>query len=190
MFGLLRLELGPNVSWNVSTCNRRSPLEIVLLKASLTKERASFLFLTNTETPLPFFYSVSSSFLLYFSNSFWSTVRTLPNQRRSGYIRPASGSVGLSFIFFKFGLALYMLILLIVAFVLNCEPAFPPAGSGLFGFVEAADFVNADPLPLDFEDLAAMNFLFLSENFCILFDFVVFVMFLLKYFNSDKKNYL
>ena len=37
-----------------------------------------------------------------------------------------------------------MLILLIVAFVLNCEPAFPPAGSGLFGFVEAADFVNAD----------------------------------------------
>jgi hypothetical protein len=35
-----------------------------------------------------------------------------------------------------------------------------------------------------------MNFLFLSENFCILFDFVVFVMFLLKYVNSDKKNYL
>ena len=56
-----------------------------------------------------------------------------------------------------------MLILLIVAFVLNCEPAFPPAGSGLFGFVEAADFVNADPLPLDFEDLAYKSFSYASR---------------------------
>jgi hypothetical protein len=40
-----------------------------------------------------------------------------------------------------------MLSLLMVAFVLNCEPGFPPDGSGLFGFVLADVFLKADPFP-------------------------------------------
>ena len=55
------------------------------------------------------------------------------------------GSVGLSFIFFILGLAMYIFNLFIVALVLNCDPAFPPAGSGLLGFVLAALFENEDP---------------------------------------------
>jgi len=54
-----------------------------------------------------------------------------------------------------------MLSLLIVALVLNCEPAFPPAGSGLLGFVLALDFLKALPL-VSRAYLAAMYFLFFS----------------------------
>ncbi len=50
---------------------------------------------------------------------------------------------------------MYMFNLLIVALVLNYDPAFPPAGSGLFGFVLAADFENEEPF-YDFAALAAM----------------------------------
>ena len=43
-----------------------------------------------------------------------------------------------------------MLSLLIVAFDLNYEPALPPEGSGLFGFVEALLLEKADPFLPDF----------------------------------------
>jgi hypothetical protein len=49
----------------------------------------------------------------------------------------------------------YIFNLLIVAFVLNYDPALPPAGSGLFGFVLAADFVNEEPF-YNFAAFAAM----------------------------------
>jgi len=49
----------------------------------------------------------------------------------------------------------YIFNLFIVAFVLNYDPAFPPAGSGLLGFVLAADFEKEEPF-YDFAALAAM----------------------------------
>ena len=71
-------------------------------------------------------------------------------------MRPAFGSVGAYFIFFKSGFALYILRRVIVALVRNWDPAFPPAGSGLFGLVLAADFLIAEPFPLEAEALAAI----------------------------------
>tara|TARA_B110000285_G_C15087822_1_gene597225 strand:+ start:1508 stop:1681 length:174 start_codon:yes stop_codon:yes gene_type:complete len=52
--------------------------------------------------------------------------------------------------------------LLIVDFVRNYEPAFPPAGSGLFGFVEAALLVKDEPYPFALEALAAINLVLLD----------------------------
>lgn len=56
------------------------------------------------------------------------------------------------------GFALYMFSLLIVCFVLNCDPFLPPEGSGLFGLVLAADFVKEEPLE-DLDAFAAINVL-------------------------------
>jgi hypothetical protein len=77
------------------------------------------------------------------------------------------------------GLARYMFKRLIVAFVRNWEPALPPAGSGLLGFVLAADLLNADPLPVALADLAAMNFLlfdFLYKDALLCDFFVIFIL--------------
>lgn len=51
-----------------------------------------------------------------------------------------------------------MFSLLIVCFVLNCDPFLPPEGSGLFGLVLAADFVKEEPLE-DLDAFAAINVL-------------------------------
>jgi len=67
------------------------------------------------------------------------------------------------------GLALYILSLLMVALVLNWEPFLPPVGSGLWGLVDAADFVIDEPF-LPWAALAAMNLLFVVLKFCFLFD--------------------
>ena len=71
-------------------------------------------------------------------------MRTLPNHLRSGWILPCYGSVGACFIFFISGLDRYILSLLIVARVLNCEPGLPPDGSGLFGFELALPLEKAE----------------------------------------------
>lgn len=49
-----------------------------------------------------------------------------------------------------------MFSLFIVALVLNCDPGFPPDGSGLFGFVLADVFLKADPGP---DAVAALAFM-------------------------------
>jgi len=46
----------------------------------------------------------------------------------------------------------------------------PPEGSGRFGFVLAADFLNAEPVPFAAEALAAINFLLFALNCDDLFD--------------------
>ena len=71
-----------------------------------------------------------------------------------------------------------MLSLLMVCLVLNCDPAFPPDGSGLLGFVLEADFLNEEP-PLVEAALAAMNFLLLAFLPSFRFDCV--------YFGINKK---
>jgi hypothetical protein len=67
-----------------------------------------------------------------------------------------------------------MFSLLMVALLLNYEPAFPPAGSGLLGLLLAFDLVNADPLPDAFEALAAMYLVFFSLKLAVLLDVVDF----------------
>lgn len=76
-----------------------------------------------------------------------------------------------------FGFVLYIFNLLMVAFVLNWEPAFPPAGSGLCGFVLAELLLKADPVPEAYAALALTNVLFLAENCFALLDDVCFGMF-------------
>jgi hypothetical protein len=70
---------------------------------------------------------------------------------------------------------------LIVALVRNCDPTLPPAGSGRFGLVDAADFLMADPFPVALEAFAAMNFLLfdfrcaltLLTDFFVIFNFII-----------------
>jgi|TARA_B110000305_G_C19392882_1_gene615870 hypothetical protein len=67
-----------------------------------------------------------------------------------------------------------MFSLLIVCFVLNYDPALPPEGSGLFGFVLAEDFLKDEPAPLAADDFAAINFLLLAFLSSFRFDCVYF----------------
>jgi hypothetical protein len=69
-FGRFLLETAPKVSSNFSTYKSRSPLDKVLLNASLTKFKGSFLFRTSTDIPDCLFSSRDSSFYLYLSSSF------------------------------------------------------------------------------------------------------------------------
>jgi hypothetical protein len=69
-FGRFLLETAPNVSSNFSTYKSRSPFERVLLKASLTKFKGSFLLRTRTDIPDCLFSSSDSNFYLYLSSSF------------------------------------------------------------------------------------------------------------------------
>jgi hypothetical protein len=63
----------------------------------------------------------------------------------------------------------------------------PPAGSGLFGLVEAFDFLKDEPFPEAIEDLAAMNFLLfdlratlaLLLDFFVIFNFELIIVFLI-----------
>ena len=64
--------------------------------------------------------------------------------------------------------------LLIVALVRNCDPFFPPEGSGLFGFDEAPDFLMEEPFFPTLAALAAMNFLLLAFFSCFRLDYVFF----------------
>jgi hypothetical protein len=68
-----------------------------------------------------------------------------------------------------------MFSLLMVALVLNYDPAFPPAGSGLLGLVLAFALLKEEPLPEACVDLAAMYRLFLVWKLDFLLEAVVFV---------------
>ena len=92
-------------------------------------------------------------------------------------MRPAYGSVGAYFIFLRSGFALYMLRRFIVARVRNCDPGFPPDGSGRYGFELALPLLKADPpffVPNCFCLWILPCFYYLSERFLAIPDAFLF----------------